>query len=119
MARFPRHQVSLRKSDFRRVFNQNTRSVDKLLIVLARPNGLTRSRLGLVIAKKNTTRAVDRNRVKRLIRESFMHHQPFNVTFDAVIMNRQGIALKDNRQIFQSLARHWQKINDKLQRQDI
>ena len=119
MARFPRNQISLRKPDFKRVFNQNERSADKLLVVLARPNGLTKSRLGLAIAKKNTARAVDRNRLKRLIRESFMHHQPFNVAFDAVVMNRQGIVLKNNHQIFQSLTRHWQNINDKLQRQDI
>ena len=119
MGRFPRKQISLRKPDFRRVFNQNEKSADKLLVVLARPNGLTFSRLGLAIAKKNTARAVDRNRVKRLIRESFMHHQPFNVAFDAVVMSRQGIALKNNQQIFQSLAHHWQSINKKLQRQDI
>lgn len=119
MARFPRKQISLHKPDFQRVFNQNEKSVDNLLVVLARPNGLAISRLGLAIAKKHSVRAVERNRFKRLIRESFMHDQPFKVAIDAVVINRQGIALKNNHQVFQSLKNHWQRINDKLERQDI
>ena len=109
----------MRKADFKRAFNQNERSADAMLVVLARPNGLAISRLGLAIAKKHAPRAVERNRIKRLIRESFMHHQPFTVAIDAVVMNRTGIRLKSNRQVFQSLSRHWQKINEKLERQDI
>lgn len=119
MGSFPRKQTSLHKPDFQRVFNQNERSADNMLVVLVRPNGLTVSRLGLAIAKKHAARAVERNRIKRLIRESFMCHQPFKVAIDAVVLNRRDIALKSNRQVFQSLANHWQKINDKLERQDI
>ena len=37
----------------------------------ARPNDVGVARLGLVVAKKVLRRAVDRNRVKRVIRESF------------------------------------------------
>ena len=37
----------------------------------ARPNDLGVPRLGLIVAKKVLRRAVDRNRVKRVIRESF------------------------------------------------
>ena len=119
MGRFSRNQISMRKADFKLAFNQNERSSDGMLVVLARPNGLEISRLGLAIAKKHTPRAIDRNRIKRLVRESFMDHQPFKVAVDAVVMNRAGVTLKNNRQIFQSLERHWQKINDKLEQQGI
>lgn len=37
----------------------------------ARPNKLTRPRLGLVVGRRNVRRAVDRNRVKRWVRECF------------------------------------------------
>ncbi len=36
-----------------------------------RPEGMTEARLGLVVGKKLLKRAVDRNRVKRVIREQF------------------------------------------------
>ena len=107
------------KPDFQQVFKLGQKSVDAELIVLARPNGLTRSRLGLAVAKKHTPRAVDRNRIKRLIRESFMHHQPFNIGIDAVVMNRTVTAQKNNQQIFQSLDNHWLKISTRLEQQDI
>jgi len=39
--------------------------------VFARPNGLAHARLGIVTSKKVAPRAVDRNRVKRIVREAF------------------------------------------------
>ena len=36
-----------------------------------RAAGLTEARLGLVVGKKQLKRAIDRNRVKRIIREQF------------------------------------------------
>ena len=43
--------------------------------VQVRVNGLGISRLGLIVPKRHVPRAVDRNRVKRLLREWFRHHQ--------------------------------------------
>ena len=103
------------KSDFQQVFSENKKSADSLLVVLARPNGRSQSRLGLAIAKKYTASAVQRNRIKRLIRESFRQHLPFRVAIDTVVMNRAGIASKDNNQVFQSLHKHWNRIDDKLE----
>ena len=40
-------------------------------MVMARPNQVGHPRLGMVIAKRLLARAVDRNRVKRCVRESF------------------------------------------------
>lgn len=105
--------MSMRKSDFRQVFKSGQKSVDAQFIVLARPNGQAMSRLGLAIAKRYTPGAVGRNRIKRLIRESFMHYQPFNVPIDAVVMNRPNTAKKNNRQLFESLAAHWRKLTTK------
>ena len=90
-----------------------------MLLVLARPNGLRTSRLGLAIAKKNTPKAVDRNRIKRLVRESFMHNQPFRVAIDAVVIDRKGTVKKSNKELFQSLSKHWQTIINKLEHQGI
>ena len=115
MARYRRQRTGMSKSDFQRVFSENKKSVDSMLVVLARPNGLPHSRLGLAIAKKHTASAVQRNRIKRLIRESFRQHQPFKETIDAVVINRPGVASQDNRHIFDSLDKHWHRISNKLE----
>ena len=59
------------KADFDRVFAENQRARTDFLMVMARPNQVGHPRLGMVIAKRLLARAVDRNRVKRCVRESF------------------------------------------------
>lgn len=46
-------------------------------MVFARPNGLPHARIGIIAGKRVAARAVDRNRVKRLVREVFraMRHR--------------------------------------------
>ena len=79
-------------------------------MVLARTNGLPFARLGLAITKKKTKRAVDRNRLKRLIRESFRMHQHLLAGLDLVVMNQRRGAMASNSQYFASLSRHWHKL---------
>ena len=43
--------------------------------VQIRVNGLGLARLGLIVPKRHVRRAVDRNRMKRLLREWFRHYQ--------------------------------------------
>ncbi len=59
------------KADFDRVFAGNQRARTDYLLVMARPNLVGHARLGMIIAKRLLPRAVDRNRVKRCVRESF------------------------------------------------
>lgn len=61
----------VRKADFDRVFAENQRARTDYVMVMALPNQVGHPRLGMVIAKRVLARAVDRNRVKRCVRESF------------------------------------------------
>lgn len=61
----------VKKADFDRVFVENQRARTDFLLVMAYPNQAGYPRLGMVIAKRLLSRAVDRNRVKRCVRESF------------------------------------------------
>jgi ribonuclease P protein component len=77
---------------------------------LARPNGLEQSRLGLVIAKKNVRRAVDRNRVKRVARESFRHHREGLGDLDIVVLARKGVGDLDNAALHALFADMWRRL---------
>ena len=107
---FTRWQRLLKPSEFKNVFDQACKSGDNYFTVLARPNALTTSRLGLVIAKKKIRKAVARNRVKRLIRESFRYHQHGLMGIDCVVLAKEGIDQFDNRTLTCALTTHWQKI---------
>lgn len=97
-------------TEFERVFGENQRSVDGLFTVLYRRNGLGYPRLGLAIAKRQVRFAVDRNRLKRLIRESFRGAKQQLSDLDIVIMARHEAGTSDNAVIYASLAAHWRSM---------
>ena len=97
-------------TEFERVFGENHRSVDGLFTVLYRRNGLGYPRLGLAIAKRQVRLAVDRNRLKRLIRESFRGAKQQLSDLDIVIMARHEAGTSDNAVIYASLAGHWRSM---------
>lgn len=109
-ARFNKRVRLLKPAEYSRVFKNAIRSSDRLLTVLAASNDLGYPRLGLAISKKNAKRAVDRNRIKRLIRESFRLHQIELPAVDFVIMAKPVTKSVDNREIFTSLEHHWNRL---------
>jgi ribonuclease P protein component len=94
---------------FSHVFAKASRSRDNLFTVLSRNNGTAQARLGLAISKKHCRRACDRNRLKRLVRESFRLHATTLQGLDIVVLGQPDASGADNRSVFSSLARHWQK----------
>jgi ribonuclease P protein component len=109
---FPRERRLLCPADFRRVFNEPSKSSDALFTVLARahPSHGQLSRLGLAIAKKQLRRAVDRNRVKRLTREYFRLQVPSGCGLDFVVMVRAVARQRTNRELRDSLHTHFQHL---------
>lgn len=94
---------------FSRVFKKATRSRDKWFTVLCRENDKDIARLGLAISKKHCRKAHSRNRIKRIVRESFRRHQAMLAGLDVVVINQPPAAKAANRQLFDSMAAHWQQ----------
>lgn len=101
----------LRKAvDFQQVFAKPTKSVDRYFTILARPSVETHARLGLAISKKRIRLAVVRNRIKRIVRESFRLRQHRLKGLDFVVLARADAPTADNAVLFHSLTQHWQRI---------
>ncbi|MEW6251346.1 MAG: ribonuclease P protein component [Planctomycetota bacterium] len=79
----PRSLRITRTAEFQRVLDAGLRANDDRLTVWALPNGLRHPRLGLVVGRKHGG-AVQRNRLKRLLREAFrlsQHELPTGLDF--------------------------------------
>jgi ribonuclease P protein component len=111
--RFARHQRLLKPAEFKHVFARPDRLTNHNMTILARENKLNHARLGLAISKKQLRRAVDRNRVKRLVRESFRQRQEKLPGYDCIVMVRGSISTLSNSAIFETLDKHWNRLVEK------
>ena len=80
-----------------------------MFTVLYKENGEQNARLGLAVSKKNCRLAVGRNRLKRVIRESFRQHHETLQGFDVVVLNQPAAMRASNKALFDSLHQHWQR----------
>jgi len=114
-AAFPASARLHRPQQFRRVFRDPLRSRDECLVVLARANDLNSARLGMAISRKLAGNAVQRNRVRRVIRESFRRHRHLLPPADIVVTARQSLAGRSNTELRGSLEKHWHRLAQRWQ----
>ncbi|MCA1773463.1 MAG: ribonuclease P protein component [Halomonas sp.] len=108
---FPRYFRLLNAGDYRYVFEQADLKVHgKGMMALARCNTLGHPRLGLVVSKKNVKLAVDRNRFKRLVRESLRLRQDQLPAVDIVVLARRGVQDMDNDVLYRQLHGMWKRL---------
>jgi ribonuclease P protein component len=113
--RFTKSLRLLCAADFKPVFDDAPfRASHQHFLILARLNHQTEPRLGLVMAKKHMRLAVERNRMKRLIRESFRLHQQDFSGLDVVVLSRKGMDSLSNSDFTQQLNQQWQRIFKKV-----
>ena len=109
---FTKSQRLLNAKDYKAVFDQAEWKVScKQLLCLASSNQLNTPRLGLVVAKKNVKLAVERNRIKRIIRESFRQHSLQSI--DIVVMPRKSITELTNSELHTLINKQWQRLANK------
>ncbi len=110
---FSRESRLVTPGQFQQVFKTPSRFGSSHFTILITPNTSQNCRLGLAIAKKRVKLAVQRNRVKRLVRESFRLHQHNLPNIDMVVMVKSGIDNLDNATITKQLEKIWRKIEQR------
>lgn len=108
---FGREKRLLTPRQFKAVFDSPSGKVPgKNVLLLARDNDLDHPRLGLVIGKKSVKLSVERNRLKRQIRESFRHNQDNLVGWDIVVVARKGLGDLQNAELAQQFGKLWKRL---------
>jgi ribonuclease P protein component len=112
-ARFPRHARLTTPTDYKQVFDNAQRATIGCLTVLSRCNQLGYPRLGLAISKKAAAKAVARNIIKRVARESFRQHRHLLGGIDVVVLAKQGTGKQNRRTLHNLLEKHWAKLSER------
>ena len=108
---FGKNSRLLTAKDYKAVFDQaEVKASNKDLLILGIQNKFSNPRLGLIVAKKNAKRAVDRNRLKRIIREQFRLNQTLIGSKDIVVLARPNLVNLDNRAVKKSLTYLFKKL---------
>jgi ribonuclease P protein component len=100
---FGREKRLLTPSQFKAVFDSpDGKLPGRNVLLLVRENQLPHPRIGLVIGKKSVKLSVERNRIKRQLRETFRLHQMELTGWD--------IAELDNPELAKQFAKLWRRL---------
>ena len=110
--------LRLRKPfEFDHVFSEKKRLVSKYFIVYYQGNNQIKPRLGIIISKRTARSAVDRNKIKRLVREVFRKTQCNIGGYDVIIIAQKQVlnALNEDirvclNELFQCLPNYSSKL---------
>ena len=88
--RLTRQSRILKPSEYKFVFNNGSMTKGKYWQVMATKTNTSKARLGLAISKKIHRLAVERNRFKRIARETFRLQQARLASWEFVVMAKHA-----------------------------
>ena len=113
---FPRSVRLLKSEEYDEVFKNPVRASERGVLVLSFKNKLEYPRLGLIVPKKVLKRAVWRNRIKRISRDTFRLNQHSLPNIDLVVMARPKIDEFSNSELSSVLKKLWIQISHRLEK---
>jgi ribonuclease P protein component len=110
-ARFPRAARLLQAADFAALRGTSRRLACRHFHAEFRPNDLAMARLGLAVSKRVSKRAVQRNRLKRLARESFRVRLTRLPAVDILLIARPSALNVAGADLLADLATLWDRLS--------
>ena len=107
---FPAQKRLRRKSEFDAAYARGRRFGNGFFAVTASSNDKHGARLGMAVAVRTAGNAVERNRLRRIVRESFRLHQHSLPALDFVVNARPKARGIPGAELHASLAELWTKI---------
>ncbi len=95
---------------YKSLFASGKRTGDQHFLFIYGKNNLSYARLGLAVPKKNIRLATKRNRIKRLIRESFRSHKSLLKGLDIIVLVRRQPDTDCKSKNRNRLDRNWKII---------
>lgn len=101
---FLKSQRLLTTKEYQLVFNKFDKKIHQPnFLVFIKKNSVGHARLGMAITKKKIAKAVQRNRIKRLIRENFRKESNQLPFYDMVFIMKRPVNDLSNPQISQQI----------------
>ncbi len=114
---FPKTSRLLTAADYKAVFDNAQFKVScRQFLVLAMSTNRSSARLGLVIAKKNVALAVQRNRLKRQLRDTFRYNRERLSQLDLVVLARKDADKLGDEALRATIESLWQDLHGKSER---
>lgn len=110
---FPAHKRLRRKSEFDAAYARGWRFGNGFFAVTASSNDKQGARLGMAVAVRMAGSAVERNRIRRIVRESFRLHQHVLPSVDLVVNARPKARGAPGTELHASLVGLWKKVIDR------
>jgi ribonuclease P protein component len=98
------------KTQFDAIYASSKRIDDRYFGLRVKPNGLAHPRIGLAVAVKTAGSGVARNRIRRLVRESFRLAQHALPAVDIVVSAKNPAREAPAEALRASLATLWQRV---------
>lgn len=116
-ASFSKQKRLLTAVDYRLVFEESSYKISRrYFLLLARKNTFGRARLGLVTAKKHVRLSTARNRIKRVVRDTFRIACGHLDSLDVVFLARRGFDTLQPTQQTRELQLAWENLAAKVLR---
>ena len=106
----PPHNRLRKKYEFDHVFQTGHRLNSQYFIFIVAPSKSPQARLGVVVSKRKCRFAVDRNRVKRVVREHFRHLKHQLPGVDLVVLLKSPIENSRDLAITKCLEKQFMRL---------